>query len=169
MSIADSYQQLLDGKQVDAINILEFHFSEIVKTINRRISTKQKYSNPWKIQLNRVIHHSCFIQFYKAIRDFKTHFFTTITTKKNKYGNTVFIEIHFSNVNVLKLHLDKITRSKLNINKLLCEKSFTGGIHGTVIALEEKPCIMKYDCVKHILKFEIHYQITNRYGNVCSF
>ena len=57
--MADSYDAL-EEKKIDIKGILSCHALKILKNLNRRITFKEKFTNPWIIEIGEHIHFSAF-------------------------------------------------------------------------------------------------------------
>ena len=57
--MADSYDAL-EEKKIDIKGILSFHVLKILKNLNRCITFKEKFTNPWIIEIGEHIHFSAF-------------------------------------------------------------------------------------------------------------
>ena len=57
--MADSYDAL-EEKKIDIKVISSFHVLKIIKNLNRRITFKEKFTNPWIIEIGEHIHFSAF-------------------------------------------------------------------------------------------------------------
>ena len=62
----ESYQ-ILGTKQVGVKALLEWHTTSIVKSVNRKISFKQKFKNPWNIEVQESIYREVFMELFKAV------------------------------------------------------------------------------------------------------
>jgi len=60
-------------KEVAVAEIAQWRFAEILKTVKRRITFKEKFNNPWTITVTEQIHRSIFVAVYQAIRDHVVH------------------------------------------------------------------------------------------------
>jgi len=162
-----SYEHL-KSKSVQVVDLLKYHFSEIVSSINRRITQKERYRNPWKITFDRTIHSSLYLPFYKALRDYEIDFGRKISVKRCSRGNIKNIDIVFSHFGCFVFHLSQV----LGIEKDKLRERFTtrwkGGNVTQIIVSEDKPFLFHYNVTKHTLKIEGSLSLTNKYGTVCS-
>ena len=62
MSILDSYKSLRDRK-LNLGELVEFHIKSIIESVYRKITLKQKYKNPWSVEISGVIYSDIFIAF----------------------------------------------------------------------------------------------------------
>ena len=99
----------LKSKKIEIIELLNYHFSEIAISINRKITEKEKFRNPWQISLERTIHQSLYIQFYKAVRDYKIVYGRKINHKRYSSGDLKEIIITFEHFGCFIFHLSQIS------------------------------------------------------------
>jgi len=163
----ESYDKLKE-KKIDVSRLLEWHFSTICRSIQRRITFKQKYKNPWTVEVLEHIHREIFIASFKAIRDYVTEFGRTYNVKRDRRGNGTSYKIAFTHLGTLKQHLHKLSGlSKSEITTLFKKK--TDKATACVVVSDEKPCVLEYNCRNCTLKVRLSYKVENQYGTVCSF
>lgn len=163
----ESYDKLKE-KNIEISALLEWHFSNICRSIHRRITFKQKYKNPWMVEVSERIHRDLFIASYKAIKDYSVSFGTTYNVKRDRKGIGLSYKITFNHFGVLKYHLHKLSGlSKTEILGLFSKKTERASAY--IVISEEKPCSLEYNCRNCILKFRLSYKVENQYGTVCSF
>ena len=63
-----SYDKLKD-KERKNIEILEFRVSNLIRGAFRRLTFRQKYRNPWCIEVTEMFHYKIFFEWFKAIED----------------------------------------------------------------------------------------------------
>lgn len=90
----ESYDRLKE-KKIDISCLLEWHFRNICHLINRRITFKQKYKNPWTVEVSEHIHRQIFFESFKAIRDYVVEFGRTYEVKRDRNGTSLSYEITF--------------------------------------------------------------------------
>jgi len=161
----ESYDKLKSEK-IDAELLLEWHFSYIVRSVSRKITFRQKFKNPWTVEVTESIQSEVFIKAFQAIRDYKIDFGRSIDVKRNRLGAGIRYTIKFDHFGALKFHLSKLSKLE-NIVDLFKKESKKGS--ATVIVSQEKYTVIDYDCKKSILKISLHYEVKNKYGIVCSF
>ena len=66
MAAFESYDHL-DKQQVNVTEILYWHYKRIIESINRRLSFRQKYKNPWTIEVTEAINREVFIDKRKRV------------------------------------------------------------------------------------------------------
>ena len=166
--MATSSYERLSSKKIDVSNLLQWHFTNIVKSINRRLSFRQKFKNPWTVELTEIIHRDLFVQAFIAIRDFPATFGRVVYIEKDKKGVSKKYTITFTHLGCMRHHLHKLSGiPKTELDSLFSKES-KKGIARIVVNAEKKGVIV-YDCKNNSLKFNICYEVTNRYGVVCSF
>jgi len=164
----DPYVQL-DSKKIEVIKLLHWKFESIVKSLNRRLTFRQKYKNPWMVELTETIHRDIFVQAFKAIRDFPTEFGRALQVVRDRKGTGTHYKITFHHLGCFRHHIHKLSGiSKDELDKLFAKKSPTKG-KIQVVVTEEKSAVVSFDCKKSLLKLTVYYSVTNRYGVVCSF
>ena len=163
--MVESYGSL-EEKKIDIKSILSFHVLKILESLNRRITFKEKFKNPWTVEVGEHIHFSVFYEWFKAISDYKIEFGRTINIKrnsKNKPSNYTIVLNHFG---CFKFHFEKIVGEKIS-NFL--EKLNKSGSQAKVEITSDKQAILDYKVSSSVLSLKVHYNVKNRYGTVCSF
>ena len=87
---------------------------KILERLNRRITFKEKYKNPWIVEVGEHIHLSVFYEWFKAISDYKTEFGRTINIKRNSKNKPSNYTIVFNHVGCFKFHFTKIVGEKIS-------------------------------------------------------
>ena len=157
--------EVLQNKKVDVAPIISFQFVEIINLIKRRITTKILLRSPKQININISMHHSIFHEWYKTIKNFHTEFGRNMEVIWKANGQQDKFKVEFYHFGTLKYHLGQITK-KDDINTFL-ERSFRSGCFGKVYVSEEKKFTFTYDVAKSKLYIVGHFEIYNRYGNIC--
>ena len=164
----NSYDRLT-LKKIDVIKLLNWHFEKILKSINRKITFRQKYKNPWAVEVTEVLHRDIFIQAFIAIRDFAVEFGRTLKVVRDKKGTGTHYTITFSHLGCLRYHLHKLSGlEKSNIDNLFKKVDKTKG-KAEIEVSEERTAILSFNCKKSLLKLNLSYKVINRYGVTCSF
>ena len=83
----DSYDALRK-KSIAASDILSWHFKTVLESVFRRLTTRKKFKEPWKITVKVGIFEGVFLQFYKAVRDHQSDFGKKTEMIKTKAGAT---------------------------------------------------------------------------------
>ena len=163
-SAFDSYA-VLGRQNVEVLPLLKFHFKEVFKTIHRRLSIRPTLKNPWVIVVSHKIFFDVFIQFFRAVRDYKIQLgVEIIEEKRDRHRRLLSAKIKFSNYNTFLFHFDKALGGGIEIKSLL-QKSIRDCTAKVVIS-DDKPALLNYDCKKHLLNLKVHYLAKNRYGNI---
>ena len=161
----DSYKYLKE-KKVDVVPILKDSIVVLLKSIKRRLSSRASVRNPWKVVVKHHIHRSIFIEFYRAIRDFKSEFGRTISKTFDRKKNLKQIVIQFNHIGPLKYHLLQAVDDSIVVTNYI-KKSIVGGGSAKIVVSAEKPFTFKYDLNKNSLTVNGVYEVVNRYGNIC--
>ena len=167
MSILDSYKSLRDRK-LNLGELVEFHIKSIIESVYRKITLKQKYKNPWSVEISGVIYSDIFIQIYRAIKDYSTAYGRNITTIRDKKGALVSIKIEFIHIGALKLHLKELTGGNIDIKEYF-KRKWSNGCSAKIIATEAKPATLLFKLKTHKYTFNLNYTVKNKYGEICSF
>ena len=138
MNISNESYERLKTKKIDAVSLIEWHFANICHSINRNITFRQKFKNPWVVEVSERIQRDIFIEAFKAIRDFKIEYGRTINIQRDKSGVGVRYTITFNHFGSLKFHLSQL--SKLDITELFKKQSNKGT--AIVIVTEEENAII---------------------------
>ena len=165
--MSSSSNDVLDEREVAVKEILDFHTCKIIESVNRRITFKETFKNPWCSQAAENIHFGVFYEWFKAIEDFHIHFGRTTEIKRNKKRKPTEYTINFTHFGCLKFHIEKII-GKDKLAKYF-QKENKSGARAKVVVNEEKPAIMSYKLSTSSLTLTVKYEVENRYGMVCSF
>ena len=157
---------ILHCKKTEVLPILSFHIEEILKGIKRKISTRISVRSSRRILIVEKIHLSVFIELYRAIRDFRSEFGRKIEIKRNKKKILTDITITFHHLGTFKYHMLQAVHGKFHIDSFII-KHLPAGARGKLVISEEKPFVFKYNALRGRLSICGHYQIINRYGNIC--
>lgn len=164
-----SYETLKE-KNVKIVDILKFHIDFILDSINRKITEKQAFKNPWKVFVERSISRHLFLPFYKAIKNFHTETGRTIevTRYKSRLSPLKEIKITFIHIGTFVFYFGSVsTYGKEEIRKLFCRK-WKSRNKTEAIAIEDNPIVVIYKVKAQMLKVIVPYKLTNQYGTVCS-
>jgi hypothetical protein len=108
--MTDSYEKLKQ-KNFTAFHLLQWHFSKVLKSIHRNISSREKFWDPWTIEVKREVQYSIFYEFFKALDAYKTSFGRTLTVEKDSKKLIKNIRICFHHLGSLINHLCEVTTS----------------------------------------------------------
>ena len=158
--------QVLEKKEVKVEPIVKWTLKRIVFSISRRITFKQKFKNPWTVEVSEFIHESVFYEIFRAIRDYKISYGREIEVVRDKKNSIKEYIIKFNHFGALAFHLKQLTN--INIIERFTKINASGN-KAEVQATSEKPAIIRYKKSTGAFTIQLHYRVSNRYGNVCSF
>ena len=161
-----SYSVLKEHKS-STYNLVKWHFETIVRSIYRKISLKRKYKDPFTCSIFNTIHKDLFYKGFQAVRDYQIQFGRSIEVIKNRKGEIVTYIVKFEHYGAFKFHLKELSGVE-NIEDLF-KRTFTCGSIGKIKVSAEKPAALTYKCRTNTLHFHIHYEITNKFGNITSY
>ena len=107
---------LLRSKEV-YFNILKFHLGNIFKGIFRRLSFKQKFRNPWKIEVTESIYWAVFYEWFKAVEDHSTAFGRETEVKRDRKNKVVKYIITFHHLGTFRFHCKEILQNNIKLTK----------------------------------------------------
>ena len=162
----ETYEVLKKHKS-DSYELVSWHFSEILKSINRKITLKKKLTEPFLCTVVREIHVNIFYQIFRAIRDYKITFGTETSELRNSKKQVTSYSVKFSHFGAFRYHLGQLSGKEKEEVVTLLKKTFPTGGNGNVVVSEEKPVILTYKVSTLVLK--CHFETVNRYGHVTSF
>jgi len=122
--------EVLRSQKCSISTIIEWHFEEVLKSINRKISLKWKYKDPFTCTVFRELHRDTFHQAFRAVRDYKITLGVKASITKNK--------------------------KKSFINELF-SKTFACGSVGKIVITEKKPLEITYKCSTSTMQLKCHY------------
>ena len=159
----------LENEDIKVKPVLAFHFREFLCGIKRRIQKKPNITNPWMVKSCTKIHATVYLKWFRVVRDFKIKTLRTIDLKKNKKGEVTQITLKFFHIGPICYHLGKAVNdcNKESFTNNFLKKHWSDGSTGSIVVNDENPATMNF-CIKSgKLTFLAHYEIKNRYGNVC--
>lgn len=157
----------LNEQNVSIGRLWEWHMASITSGIKRKLSFRQKIKNPWKIEVIEVIHRDVFIVWFKLIRDFKIQYGRTINVVRDKKTNIGKVyTITFTHFGALRYHMSEIGQN-IKIKQDNFSRKNTIGNTATVVVDTEHPATVTFNASKSTVTFDLHYQVINKYGNVC--
>ena len=173
MSSFDSYQALRKAKS-NTIELLTWHFTTVLEGIYRGIVTKEKFKDPWEIKVKLSVHRSVFTEFYEAVRDHVTSYGRKTTSTKDKAGKIKTYQIEFDKLASFVRHVSLIfedaeSQGQINVKEYLKRTWNSSGSAATVICSADKPISVQYSTVKSEMTVQMKYQVTNKYGEKCSY
>lgn len=162
--------EILDNHKAETCKLVEWHFTEVTKSIKRKITLKRKFSDPFTCTVNRDLHKDIFYQVFRAIRDYKIQFGTLTEVTRNKKNIVTSYSIFFEHLGSFKYHISKLCkRDKKEIADLYFSKVFSCGSKANIVVTKEKPAVITFKCTRSILTSKCHYTTVNKYGNTTSY
>ena len=152
--------QVLEKAKVELLPIMSISFSELFKKLKSRLRVKQGIRNKYKFSLKQAVHHTLFIEWYRAIRDYPSEFGRNILTKKDHYQRLQSVTIKFHHKGSFSFHVGKVLKDV----KSFIEKSVSG-YKIKVNFSEEKPFTFTFNVKKELLHIDGFFTVQNRYGN----
>ena len=157
----------LKSHQLNTYTIIKWHFSSIIKSVNRKLTLKRKFKDPFTCTISIIIHKEIFYQAFRAVRDYYIRTGQETEIKKNKQGKITGYSLKFIHFGVFKYHLEQLSGIGNIYSDLF--KNFPSGSVAKVVVSPEKPASFDFRCSSDTLNIKIHYNVTNKYGNVTSF
>ena len=161
--------EVLRKQDVKVSSLVVFHLNRMLTGIKRKIIFRQKFKDPWTAEVIEFIEKQVFYQYFRALRDYHISFGRTTETVRDKKGNPVSYIITFTHFGCLRFHLKEGTNTTPNDIKNFFTKKDKNGNKATVLCTTEKPAVMTYKIKTGACHLKVKYQITNKYGNVCSY
>ena len=146
--------------------MVKWHFIEILASIQRRITLKRKFKDPFTCVVYRDIHKNIFYQAFRAIRDYPIQFGTFTEVLRNKKNVIIGYSIKFEHLGAFKFHLKQLADEDTS-NSL--SKKFTTGSSAAVVVTPEKPATLNYKVSNSSLTIRVQYEIKNKYGVMTSY
>ena len=168
VNMVDSYTAVTEYT-VNASVILEWHFTELIKSINRKITTRQSYRKPWFVSTKRTINKEVFGVWYEALVNFipKIGFSIEETWYKTRpeLKSVVFT---FTKLGVFVFHLQKITNNDIDVPKYF-RKTFKCKTEAVIRVDDDKPAKITFIYSNEQICIDVFYIATNEYGTILSF
>ena len=106
----DSYESLA-LKRINVLPIVAFHIEQSFKDVHSRLRKSVGPRNPWKFSVKQSIHTDIFLEFFKAVKYYKTkHGFSVSSKKGGRHNLITAVTIKFVHPRLAETPLDK-TRS----------------------------------------------------------
>ena len=120
------------------------------------------------------VHRSVFLDFYKAVRDHVTSYGRTTTSTKDKAGKIKTYQIEFDKLASFVRHVSLIfqhaeAEGQIKVKEYYKRTWDSSGLTATVICSTKKPIRVQYNTVKSELTVQMKYEVTNKYGETCSY
>ena len=152
--------QVLEKAKVELLPILTLSFSELFKKLKSLSRVKQGVRNKYKFSLKQPVHHTLFIEWYTAIRDYPSKIGRNISTKKDHYQRLQSVTIKFHHKGSFSFHVGKVLKDV----RSFIQKSVLG--HKIKVNFsEEKLFTFTFDANKELLHIDGFFTARNRYGN----
>ena len=161
--------EVLERKEVKIVGVLEFHMKRLTSSIHRKLSFKQKFVDPWVINISEYISKEVYYEFFRAVRDYKISYGRTceiVRSKKNEPKEYVITFVHYG---CLRFHLSKVIDANVDIDAVLSKSDAIGNKAKVIVDDADKKAIMHYKISTGELKLKLHYEVKNKFGNICSF
>ena len=72
-----------------AIEILQFYIQQVLDSIYRKLSFKQRFKNPWVIEVLETLPRQVFYQWFRAVQNHSTEFGRSLHIKCDRAGDTI--------------------------------------------------------------------------------
>ena len=159
--------KILEEHKISTFSVLNWHFQEILKSVNRKITLKQSFRHPFTVVLSATIFKELYYQGYRAVRDYPVQFGTETSTLTNKKGVLKSYEIKFTKIQSLRFHLKQL--SGLEDVDVYLKKKFPHEEKGNVIVSEEDPVVLFFKLSTNTLTITMKFQVMNQHGTICNF
>ena len=155
--MTSSYERFA-SKECNVSVITEWTFQQILTTVKRRLTFREKYSNPWTVVLVETIHSSIF----QAVRDHIVHHNITLNVQRNRSsGEGEKFSMVFKHLGELVFHLHKLSGiSKAEVQSYFLKEG-KNDRKAEVILSEEKPFTIKYIVKTSKMTISLYYEIKN--------
>ena len=164
----DTYE-VLKTNNVLVYDITKWHFEKFLIAINKRLTLKRKYTDPFKVTTTREINKTVFYEIFRALRDFVPHTGITASTEKNKKGSIALYKIQFNHFGTFIYHSSLLTGlSKSEVKKQI-NKTFSTGCKANVVITDEKPAEIIFKVSTSVCTVKCNFVTINRFGNVTSY
>lgn len=158
----ESYEKL-KSKHVEVSDLIQWHFLEILKTINRRLIFKEKFQNPWTITISERVNKSVFIPLFQAIRDHKVHHQLSVIVRRDRLGHGEYFQIIFKHLGEFVFHLSKLCVCSRDDVKAYLFKISTNDRNAEIKLTPEKPGTIEYHPKKSRMTIKFLYEVKNKY------
>ena len=91
----DTYKVLNEHK-CSTSTFINWHITEVLRSIKRKLTLKRKYSDPFTVVVVRDIHKDVFYELFRCIRDFRSGVGIETKTERNKKGQPTVRSIIFT-------------------------------------------------------------------------
>ena len=130
----DKYESLA-LKRVNVLPIVRFHIEQSIKDVHSRLRKSSGPRNPWRFSVKESIHSDVLIEFFKAVKYYKTkHGFTVSSTKGGRLNNLKTATIQFTHLGSLKRHLERLGVDTRFLSKNLRDGCIAEGMQFTLLS-----------------------------------
>ena len=120
----ESYEFLKEHKS-ETFEIVVWHFGEIIQSVHRKISLKQKFSEPFTCLVVREVYPKVFYEIIRAIRDYKIKLGVETSVSRNSKNQVAAYSVKFTHIGVFQYHFGQLSnKGKEEISALL-NKTFS--------------------------------------------
>lgn len=154
---------LLETTNVPVKIILQDTFLDLLKSIHRKLTTKETIRNNRCAIATVTIHKIVFLKFYKAIRDWGIDYGRSIKLERKKNSEIKKITIEFTHKGTFEHHFKKII--DVSVKKYL-KKVVKDNTIGVKIS-EDSKAVLVFDLSKNKLTLSVPFIVKNMYGNIC--
>jgi len=161
--------EVLKQKNVLVFEIVKWHFQKILSGVNKRLTLKRKFTDPFIASLSREIISNVFFEVYRAVRDFVPFYGFKTSCERNKKGKVVQYHIEFVHLGTFIHHFKELTGLPKTSIKNFIKKTFSTGCKANVVISEEKPFSLTYKLTTSVVTVRCHFETVNRFGNVTSY
>jgi len=163
----ESYDTL-SNKTTSTYALVNWHFIHIVENSRRRITFRQKYKNPWTVEVTERIQRDVFLEGFKAVRDYKIQFGKSIEVERDRNSVGTVYTIKFDHLGAFKFHISKLCNLSRDQVSHYFEKITDNGTARLAVT-SSKLATLQYKVSTATLKLNFSYNVVNKYGNVISF
>ena len=141
----------------------------LLTTINRRLTTKASFLNPWSFQFSVPVHSSVFFQIFNCFSRYKINDHPLfVFTKKilNKKGDVKELIVLFDKRAATEFHLQQLAGSDVYAGEYFCKtikKNFV-----SVEVTPDKLFSLKFNLKKNVCVVNGSFKVCNQYGCLLS-
>ena len=158
-AVLETYE-VLRSYDCKIFTIIQWHFEEILKGINRKLTLKRKFTDPFTCTVSREIFKDTFYQVFRAIRDYKITVGTYTNVIRNKKKVITGYSFRFVHFGAFKYHFSQLAITEKSVVEQSLSKPFPCGSIANVVITEEKPLEISYKCSSSTLVLKCHFEMT---------
>ena len=110
-----SYSRLR-STNLPAMEILQFCIQRVLHSIYRKLSFKQRFKNPWIMEVSEPLPRQVFYQCFRAVQSHSTEFGRSLHIKRDRAGNAISQKISYTHLGTFKYHKKSGKRINLLVN-----------------------------------------------------